>query len=415
MFAQLVVKLSAPILARQTALGVFLIHAQALRELAAHLVNLATLVHGLANGLSEPDTQAVIHLAGCGKRVGFLRGKVGQDDVRELGRRRHEHVVAQDELAQRFVTQHFGGEVDVAVLVGRHVVAVVHEHLDAALQAIAALNAVLFGRQRRTVFDGLDPQEVRELLGDGVVARRQRGQRETRVALVRAGVRARLAHLANQLRKQHDGTRRIVAVGMALHAPTLCHEQRLSLADFLCKLLDARFGNTGNLGCPSRGLLDLVVTRAHNVSVIRGILRRALWQRILGVAHAIFLQEVVVGELELLELVRDACHKRGIGAGTDGNPFRALVDGHVVAARVDHDDAHALLLDGDVQVVACAIATHARVHHGIAEQHDELAFLQRLERAAAPAIPVGEGVCAEVQRTIRIVAVARDLAAQQIE
>ena len=157
LFAQLVVELAAPVFARHAAFGVLVVHAQALGQVAAHFVDLATLVHRLADRLAEPDAQAVVHLACSRKRVRLLRRQVGQDDVGKLGRRRHEHVVAQDELAQRFIAQDIRGEVDVAVLACRHVVSVVHQHLDARLERIGTLDAGVFGRERGAILDGLGP------------------------------------------------------------------------------------------------------------------------------------------------------------------------------------------------------------------------------------------------------------------
>ena len=74
-----------------------------------------------------------------------------------------------------------------------------------------------------------------------------------------------------------------------------------------------------------------------------------------------------------------------------------------------------LLLDGDAQVVSRAVARHARVARGVAEHHDQLAFLNGLERTRAPAAAVREGNGAEVERAVGVVAVAGDLAAAKVE
>ena len=190
-----------------------------------------------------------------------------------------------------------------------------------------------------------------------------------------ACVGAGLAHLAYQLRQQHDGARREIAVGMTLHAPTLCDEQRFRLADFLGKLFDANLGDAGYPGGPGRSLLDHVVALAHDVGVIRRVLRRALRQRVFGVAHAVLLQELAVGKAQLLEFVCDTGHERRVGAGADGNPLGAFVGGDLVAARVDHDDAHILLLHGDVQVVTGTVTAHTHIHDRVSEQHYELIIL----------------------------------------
>ena len=71
----------------------------------------------------------------------------------------------------------------------------------------------------------------------------------------------------------------------------------------------------------------------------------------------------------------DTGHERRVGAGADGNPLGALVGGDLVAARVDHDDAHILLLHGDVQVVTGAITAHTHIHDRVSEQHYELIIL----------------------------------------
>ena len=105
----------------------------------------------------------------------------GSDDVGILGGVGHDHVVADDELAETVVAQDISGEVDVAVLVGRHVVAVVDHHLDRGGQRVGALDA---GVQSRELVPSLmaSGQVVRELRRNGVVARGQRVQTEAAVA-----------------------------------------------------------------------------------------------------------------------------------------------------------------------------------------------------------------------------------------
>ena len=84
-------------------------------------------------------------------------------------------------------------------------------------------------------------------------------------------------------------------------------------------------------------------------------------------------------------------------------------------ARVDADDAHVLRLARHGQIVAGAVAGHAHVVGREAEHDHQLAVLQRLERAVAPRRAVHVGVRAEADGRARIAAVARDLAAQQVE
>ena len=168
-------------------------------------------------------------------------------------------------------------------------------------------------------------------------------------------------------------------------------------------------------GGPFGRLLHLVVAGAQHVSLVRAVGRRALGQRLLVEANAVLVEEVPVHQVLLDHLVRKPRHQRGVGARHDGDPLHVLVGGQVVAARVDAYYAHALLLARDRQIVAQPVARHARLGRRVAEQHHELAGGQRAERPGAPAVAVGVGLGAEVERAVGVVAVARHLSAHQVE
>jgi len=164
-----------PVFGGLAALGVFVIEAQALGQHGADLVVVRQVVERL-DGLGHQDAARPECPVGA-VTPGLEVGADGQDDVRELGRGRHELLMHHDELAQRFVFQNLDGAVDVAVLVDDRVATDVVEELDAVGQGFLALRqaahaflAAHFLAAQDDIGPGVDGEGVRHLIRRGTEA-----------------------------------------------------------------------------------------------------------------------------------------------------------------------------------------------------------------------------------------------------
>ena len=376
---EVLVELLRPVFARLAAVGVLVVYAQALRKFRAHLVDATALELLFVHRLAVDDGLQVVVVRSANQAQLLLAGQVRQKDVSVLARVGHEDVAAHDELALRFVNQHVVRVVDVGMLVGQSVAGIVEQELDAALQLLGLHDAGVQVRHGFRRLDGLVPQEERNLRAHRVFARGEAAHGETDLVFAAAVVHARLANLAKQLRQNHDGTARCLAVGVALRAVTLGDEHGVRLVHFASKVLDALFGNQRDLRSPCRGLRRHVVASAQDVVFVRGVLALCgLRQRLLVIADAILVQELFVSPTVVDDLIRQSCAQRGVGARANRNPLGVVASCRVVQARVDVDDAQVVFFASVHQVVALTGAAHAGFNGARAEHDHKLVVLQRL-------------------------------------
>ena len=154
------------------------------------------------------------------------------------------------------------------MLVGQHVAGVVPHELDRRRQLVHAANAVAFGSELLAAQDGFGPQEEGHVGLDRVLAGRQPDGAHFNVAFARTGVGAGQADVAGEDRQHGDGTHRLLAVGLTLHAVALRDERRFGRADFTRQTNNRRDRHAGNLRGPARRLGQTVLAVAEDVVLV---------------------------------------------------------------------------------------------------------------------------------------------------
>ena len=266
--------------------------------------------------------------------------------------------------------------VDVAMLVGQAVAGVVPQALDVAAELVGAGDARVGGRHLVPVVDGIHKLVDRKRRLDGVLERELADQVGGRLRLALAGVGARQADLAERDRDHADRAGRLLAVGVALRAPALGDERRLGVLEVACQLADLVSGNLGDLGCPFRRLLGLVLALAHDVGLVGEVLALGgLGHGVLVPADGVLAQERLVGLAVDDELVDERGRQRGVGTRADGEPFVDMARRGLVQAVVDVDDlsattGHRLAHAGEIP--RRVGAAHAGLCRRVAKQHDQV-------------------------------------------
>ena len=307
--------------------------------------------------------------------VGLLhRHEVGQQDVGVLRGIGKEGVPHHDELAFGLVGQDVVGAVDVVVLVGQAVAAVVEDELHGHRQGVATAHAVAGGGHSRAAVHRVDPGEHADGgfhavvgHGDAIVGR------HVVAVQVGPGVAAVDADVAGENGQHADGAGRLLAVAAPLRALALVDGAGLRRGDLAGQRLDGGGGHERDGARPLRGLRGFVRAFAGDVVHV-GL---ALAAQFLGhggvvVADAVLREEVVVDQVLGDHDIGAGVHERRIGTGTHGDPLVGMNGRRVGVARVDDDDLRAGLLQAHHVVVGRAAAGHLRLAAVVAEQHDEL-------------------------------------------
>ena len=341
--------------------------ADLLRHLAEPVVLEPALVHRLDDLVVEAHKVSV--LPGLGDVLPLKHGNARQQHIGKLGAGGHKEVAAYDELALGGVPQDFRRAVDVSVLVDEAVARQVQNHLDVALQLLAAGDAVQF-RQLVAPHHRLCPQVRGDLHGIGVGHVRHIHPGVLGAKAAAAGPAAGNAHVASHTGKQYAAPGPLLAVGMALGAESL--HQRCGPGGGVAdgQGADRLSRDAGDGRRPLR--------RFGHAVFLAGEVGKHTFRRVHPLGHvglvkaqAAAVQEVLVLQALLHDHIGHGVLQRRVRGRPQGDPLGSQLLRRVVAAGVHHDDGDALL-PGPAQIIH-GLAVKLRLRRIVAPEDDKVA------------------------------------------